>query len=68
MNKNEMLHQLKQQGIESIWIPVRPNALTRIEMLPLKEGCIPVITNTINMDYVLEELKDFLVPPENEDE
>lgn len=29
--------KLKKSGIESIWVPVRPNSQTRVEFLPLTE-------------------------------
>lgn len=35
--------KLKEQGYEILWVPVRANSLTKIEMIPFAEGCMPVM-------------------------
>ena len=41
----DLVYRLKEQGIETLWIPLRPGSQTRVEMVPLSKDCMPMITD-----------------------
>jgi len=55
LNERRMVDRLQKQGYEVMWLPVRPGSNTRIEMVPLSPGCVPVIASEVKIEDLIEE-------------
>jgi hypothetical protein len=53
-SRDGFFEKLKAQGYEMIFIPVRPNSQTRVEMVPLSKDCMPMITHHLDPDFLTE--------------
>lgn len=49
-----LLQKLKANGYEIMFLPVRPNSQTRVEMVPMSPGCMPMVTHQLDLDFLTE--------------
>lgn len=58
LKQDGLIDQLRSQGYETLWVPVRPNSTTRIEMVPLSPDCMPMVTHQLDPDFLNETEED----------
>jgi len=50
--KTKTYKKLKKAGVDTIWMPVRPNSQTRVEFMPMTEGAMKFSTAQFKVEDV----------------